>query len=68
MLIPGPTNTSIWGRDMPELQSPEVTYPTARMLATLASGGPSGKVFWNEQEYKLFAPENQANRKKTIPG
>jgi NAD(P)-dependent dehydrogenase (short-subunit alcohol dehydrogenase family) len=61
MLIPGPTNTAIWGRDMPRLQAPEVTFPTARMLATLPSGGPSGKVFWNEREYPMFrhdlAPE-----------
>ena len=55
MLIPGPTNTAIWGRDMPHMQSPEVTYPTAKMLATLPKEGPRGKVFWNEQPYDLFA-------------
>lgn len=60
MLIPGPTNTGIWGRDRPELQSPEVTWPTAKMLATLPAGGPSGKVFWNEKEYRLFHPDNFA--------
>ncbi|MCP4757260.1 MAG: SDR family oxidoreductase [Proteobacteria bacterium] len=54
MLIPGPTNTSIWGRDMPKMQSPEVTFPTARMLASLPKDGPSGKVFWDEKEYQLF--------------
>lgn len=58
MLIPGPTNTAIWGRDMPRLQKPEVTYPTARMLATLPPGGPTGKVFWDEKEYPLFAPDH----------
>ena len=58
MLIPGPTRTAIWGRDMPQLQEPSVTYPTARMLAGLPVGGPSGKVFWNEAEYPMF---NQAN-------
>jgi 3-oxoacyl-[acyl-carrier protein] reductase len=58
MLIPGPTNTGIWGRDMPGLQPPEASFPTARMLATLPAGGPSGKVFWNEKEYPLFHPEN----------
>ncbi len=58
MLIPGPTNTGIWGRDMPNLQAPEVTWPTARMLATLPADGPSGKVFWNEKEYAMFAPEH----------
>jgi 3-oxoacyl-[acyl-carrier protein] reductase len=64
MLIPGPTNTAIWGRDMPRLQAPAVTYPTARMLATLPSGGPTGRVFWNEKEYSLFAPENQLERQR----
>lgn len=54
MLIPGPTNTAIWGRDMPNMQSAEVTYPTARMLATLPTGGPRGKVFWDEKEYPIF--------------
>ncbi|MEZ5559757.1 MAG: SDR family oxidoreductase [Pseudomonadales bacterium] len=54
MLIPGPTNTAIWGRDMPNMQSPEVTYPTARMLATLPAGGSRGEVFWNEKPYPIF--------------
>jgi NAD(P)-dependent dehydrogenase (short-subunit alcohol dehydrogenase family) len=58
MLIPGPTNTAIWGRDMPQMQSAEVTYPTALMLATLPANGPTGKVFWNEKEYPLFDPNN----------
>jgi NAD(P)-dependent dehydrogenase (short-subunit alcohol dehydrogenase family) len=59
MLIPGPTNTAIFRRDMPHLQKAEVTFPTARMLATLPTGGPAGKVFWNEKEYHMFARENQ---------
>lgn len=54
MLIPGPTNTAIWGTDMPQMQSADVTYPTAKMLATLPSGGPNGKVFWDEKEYPIF--------------
>ena len=54
MLIPGPTNTAIWGRDMPKMQAAEVTYPTAKMLANLSEGGPQGKVFWDEKEYPLF--------------
>lgn len=57
-LIPGPTNTGIWGRDMPKLQPPEVVYPTALMLATLPEGGASGRVFWNEREYALMDPRN----------
>ena len=58
MIIPGPTNTSIWGKDMPHLQSPEDTYPTARLLACLEEGGPTGKVYWNEKEYPMFNQEN----------
>jgi NAD(P)-dependent dehydrogenase (short-subunit alcohol dehydrogenase family) len=57
-LIPGPTNTGIWGRDMPRMQGPEVVYPTARVLATLPAGGPSGEVFWNEKPYPLMDPAN----------
>ena len=53
-LIPGPTNTAIWGRDMPQLQAPEAVYPTARMLASLPAGGPSGQVFWDEKPYPLM--------------
>jgi NAD(P)-dependent dehydrogenase (short-subunit alcohol dehydrogenase family) len=59
MLIPGPTNTAIWGRDRQDLQPPAVTYPTARMLATLPADGPRGNVFWNEKEYRLFSPDNR---------
>ena len=58
MIIPGPTNTNIWGKDMPHLQSPEDTYPTARLLACLEEGGPTGKVYWNEKEYPMFNQEN----------
>lgn len=54
MIIPGPTNTAIWGKDMPQMQSAEVTYPTAKMLAMLPADGPRGKVFWDEKEYFLF--------------
>ena len=54
-LIPGPTNTGIWGADQPQLQPPEATVPTARLLATLPTGSPiSGKTYWDEKEYILF--------------
>jgi len=53
-LIPGMTNTAIWGRPRPELQPPEAVYPTALALATLPEHGPSGRVFWNLKEYRLF--------------
>lgn len=62
LLVPGPTNTAIWGIPVPNLQPPEATFPTARMLATLPAGGPSGKVFWDEKEYPLFDPGNEVQR------
>jgi hypothetical protein len=43
---------------MPHLQSPEDTYPTARLLACLEEGGPTGKVYWDEKEYPMFNQEN----------
>ncbi len=58
MIIPGPTNTSIWGKDMPHLQKPQATFPTAKLLASLERGGPTGKVYWDEKEYPMF---NQSN-------
>lgn len=53
-MIPGPTDTGIWGKPRPELQKPSAVYPSARMLATLPRGGASGKVFWNKMEYPMF--------------
>ncbi len=53
-LIPGPTNTRIFGQDMPHLQPPQAVYPTVRMMATFPQGGPSGKVFFWEREYPMF--------------
>lgn len=53
-LIPGPTNSSIWGKPMPMLQEPEAVYPTFKMLASLPTGGESGKVFWDKKEYPMF--------------
>jgi hypothetical protein len=41
MIIPGPTNTKIWGKDMPHLQKPEDTFPTAKLLALMEKGGPT---------------------------
>jgi NAD(P)-dependent dehydrogenase (short-subunit alcohol dehydrogenase family) len=54
-LIPGPTNTAIWGADRPDLQSPDAVYPHLRFVATLPAGGPSGRVFWNSQEYPFMS-------------
>ena len=50
-LIPGPTKTPLNPRGTRE---PDSCYPTAKMLATLPAGGPSGKTFFDEQEYPLF--------------
>lgn len=61
-LIPGPTNTAIWGVDRPDLQAPEAAFPTAKMLATLPPGGPSGRVFWDMEEYQLFHPDRNGGR------
>tara|TARA_B100000965_G_scaffold5748_1_gene4498 strand:+ start:2036 stop:2755 length:720 start_codon:yes stop_codon:yes gene_type:complete len=63
MIIPGPTNTGIWGKDMPNLQNPDATYPTAKMLATLEKGGPSGKVYWDQKEYPMFNVQNEILKK-----
>jgi NAD(P)-dependent dehydrogenase (short-subunit alcohol dehydrogenase family) len=57
-LIPGPTKSGM----MPKGQEPSKVYPTARMLATLPAGGPSGKVFWDKKEYRMFEPDNEAYR------
>lgn len=52
-LIPGPTRTAM---NPNGTQEPDVVYPTAKMLATLPDDGPTGKVFWEEEEYLLFQP------------
>ncbi len=57
-MIPGITKSGM----MPEGQDPSKVYPTARMLATLPTGGPNGKVFWNNKEYRMFDTENEAYR------
>jgi NAD(P)-dependent dehydrogenase (short-subunit alcohol dehydrogenase family) len=50
-LIPGPTLTAMNPRGK---QSADVVYPTARMLATLPADGPSGRCFWDLEEYRMF--------------
>lgn len=55
-MIPGPTKTSM----MPQGQDPKVVYPSAKWMATLPSGGPTGKVFWNRKEYTMFSKGNVA--------
>ena len=61
-LIPGPTNTAIWGVDRPDLQPPEAAYPTALLLATLPDDGPTGQVFWGLEPYRLFHPDRNGGR------
>jgi NAD(P)-dependent dehydrogenase (short-subunit alcohol dehydrogenase family) len=53
-MIPGPTKTNI----NPRGQNPKLVYPHARWMATLPLGGPTGKVFWNQEEYVMFSKEN----------
>lgn len=50
-LIPGPTLTDM---NPNGTQAPDVVYPTARMLATLPADGPSGRCFWELEEYRMF--------------
>ena len=51
-MIPGPTHTGM--NKGPGLQEPEAVLPGAIWLASLPAGGPSGKVFWDRREYRLF--------------
>lgn len=57
-IIPGPTNTGLWGRDMPNMKPPEATFPTAHMLATLPTGGPNGQAFFERKVYHMYDPNN----------
>ena len=61
-LIPGPTNTAIWGVDRPDLQAADVVYPHARFLFELPDDGPTGRVFWNSEPYRLFHPDGNGGR------
>jgi NAD(P)-dependent dehydrogenase (short-subunit alcohol dehydrogenase family) len=53
-LIPGPTNTGIWGRDVAHLQPAAAVYSAVRMMATLPASGPSGQALFWERAYPLF--------------
>lgn len=50
-LIPGPTRTEM--NPTGTLES-DAAYPTARMLVTLPEGGPSGRTFFEERDYKFW--------------
>ncbi len=56
VMIPGPSKTGM----NPRGQDPKLVYPSARWMATLPSRGPSGKVFWNQEEYVMFKEGNVA--------
>jgi len=51
-LIPGPTLTEMNPRGT---QDPAAVYPTAKMLATLPPGGPTGRTFWDGEEYPFWS-------------
>jgi len=57
-MIPGPTKTNM----NPRGQDPKVVYPSAKWMATLPSGGPTGKIFWDQKEYIMFSKENITSR------
>ncbi|MEC9345483.1 MAG: SDR family oxidoreductase [Pseudomonadota bacterium] len=60
-LIPGPTRSGMMKNAE---QAPESVYPTARWLAEMGNDGPTGKVFWNQKEYRLFEEGNGAFRRE----
>ncbi|KKK42843.1 hypothetical protein LCGC14_1108570 [marine sediment metagenome] len=53
-MIPGPSKTNM----NPVGQDPSIVYPSARWMALLPTGGPTGKVFWNRKEYMMFREGN----------
>ena len=57
-IIPGMTNSAIWGRDRPELQQPEAVFEHAEWMASFQGDGPTGKVFWNSKPYRFADPAN----------
>lgn len=54
-MVPGMTNSKIWGKDMPQMQYCEAVYPHAKYLACLPKDGPNGQTFWNSHLYPMFA-------------
>jgi len=66
-LVPGMTNTAMTQRIDPALlQEPEAVYPHTRFLVTLPAGGPHGRVFWNSQEYAMYAQFNNPPPYETV--
>ena len=53
---------------MPNMKPPEATFPTAQMLATLPTGGPSGKAFYERQPYRMYDPNNVIDISRELAG
>lgn len=56
-LIPGVSATGIWGSDeaTPAIaRDPALAYPTARHLATLPAGGPTGETWFDMQPWPMW--------------
>lgn len=56
-LIPGPTRS---GMNPKAPQDPAEVYPTAAWLAGFGPDDPTGRIFWNMQEYRIFDEDNAA--------
>lgn len=63
-LIPGPTKS---GMNPKAPQDPADVYPTAKWLAGFEPDDPTGRVFWNMQEYAIFDEENAAFDREVRP-
>jgi meso-butanediol dehydrogenase/(S,S)-butanediol dehydrogenase/diacetyl reductase len=63
-LIPGPTRS---GMNPKAPQDPADVYPTARWMAGFGRDGPTGRVFWNRQEYRIFDEANAAFDREVRP-
>lgn len=63
-LIPGPTKS---GMNPNAPQDPADVYPTAKWLAGFGPGDPTGRVFWNEQEYLIYDEANVAFDREVRP-
>ncbi len=67
-IVPGVTRTAIWGEGiktgaipqhtLSQMQEPSVVYPHAKFMVELPSGGPSGRIFFNSQDYPIFSRFN----------
>jgi 3-oxoacyl-[acyl-carrier protein] reductase len=66
-MVPGPTKTPIWAPALTDsrlaeyverMQEPQAVYPHARFLVELPPDGPTGRVFWNSEEYPIYTRFN----------